>query len=529
MIFKNIRSIGKSLLFMISIVGISFSSTQAQDCSCQEYLYVNEVQDGSVHKFIIGSDGSLTEINPNGPWYPNGAATEMPLPHGLGTDLNGYVYIGESLDTDSEIRRLDCDGNIMPTSVFSIPNNPVFNLVSTGNTAFSTTVGSSDISVWDLCTGVSAGTVCLSSTSGSTVAHGWGLYEYPEGTFYTYSASNGGAVYKFTEADINGGCVSPLFEGPSQIGVPQTVYGLTVDGSGNVYIVENQFGGNGGGKIIKFDSNGNYVCETPIDSTDGDGGYYGIYGLVYSPECDCLYSSNFTTTDDCISRFDLNCNYQGPAVGPIGGPSNNADAIYGKAISTQVECCPLASTQEYTQYVCDPVPGETYFMVDFLPCEFICAGQWEVISNTAGTFNACNNSFTYEQVGDGCFQYSYDPGANNANAICTAFNIDVCVFFGSTPQPPTIGFECNEDVGTWTTVEPCEPGAIIEYSIDNGSTWSTSTPATTSGTTVIARCTTAGTFACSGESSDPPIVADCEGGGDPCPNPNCFGISINGN
>lgn len=512
MIYLKFKYSGLFSLFICAVLIFSSNHVTAQDCACDEYIYLNEVQNGgAVHKYKVNADGSLTEINPNGPWYPNGGVSEMSLPHGLGSDLNGYLYIGESLDSDSEIRRLDCDGSIMPTSVYSIPNTPTFNVVSTGNTAFSTTVGSQTVEAWDLCDGTSLGGVCLASNSGSTVSHGWGLYEYPEGTFYTYSASNGGSVYKFTEADLNGPCVSPLFEGPAEIGISATVYGLTVDSQGNVYIVENNFGGSGAGKILKFDASGNYICETPLDQTDGDGGYYGIYGVVYSPTCDCLYSSNFTTDDDCVSRFDLNCNYVGAVVDPVGGVANNTAAVFGKAIARQQECCPLFDSREHNQYVCDPVEGETYFMIDFLPCEFICAGQWEVVSNTAGTFNPCNNSFTYEQIGEGCFTYSYDPGAN-ANAICQAFTIDVCVAFGETPPPPVVSQTCDEDsgVGEFTVATPCVDGSFIEYSTDNGSTWSVNMPTWAQGTSVTARCFTEGKFSCIGESTDPPIVGSCD-------------------
>lgn len=500
-----------SVLIWVSLLLFSIGNIQAQDCACEEYVYLNEVQNGgAVHKYKVNADGSLTEINPNGPWYPDGGVSEMALPHGLGSDLNGYIYIGESLDSDSEIRRLDCDGNIMPTSVYSIPNTPTFNVVSTGNTAFSTTVGSQEVEAWNLCDGSSLGGVCLASNSGGTVSHGWGLYEYPEGTFYTYSASNGGAVYKFTEADVNGACVAPMFEGPAEIGVSATVYGLTVDSQGNVYLVENNFGGGGPGKIIKFDSSGNYVCETPLDQTDGDGGYYGIYGVVYSPTCDCIYSSNFTTTDDCVSRFDLDCNYVGPVVDAVGGVSNNTAAVFGKAIAIQPECCPLFDSKEHNQYVCDPVLGETYFMIDFLPCEFICAGQWEVVSNTAGTFNPCNNSFTYEQIGEGCFTYSYDPGAS-ANAVCQAFVIDVCVNFGETPAPPVLTSVCDDQGnGSFEIPTPCVDGAFIEYSTDNGSTWSATMPAWSQGIEVNARCYTEGNFACAGDPMAQPVVGTCD-------------------
>ena len=65
--------------YAISVSGDSFSA-----CECKEYLYVNQPDEDAIHKFQIQADGTINEIG--NPWYPGNGVSEMPSPHGLGTD-----------------------------------------------------------------------------------------------------------------------------------------------------------------------------------------------------------------------------------------------------------------------------------------------------------------------------------------------------------------------------------------------------------------------------------------------------------
>ena len=103
-----------------------------QACNCSEYVYLNEITENNnaVHKFLVNSDGSFTEIG--NPWFDNVAAGEtLTDPHGLGSDLNGFLYIGET--ALGNVRKFTCDGTIFSSSDFEI-NSGGLNFVSIGNT-----------------------------------------------------------------------------------------------------------------------------------------------------------------------------------------------------------------------------------------------------------------------------------------------------------------------------------------------------------------------------------------------------------
>ena len=407
-------------------------------CSCEEYLYVNEVDNGGrVHKFKVNADGSLVEINPENTWYPNGGQSELPSPHGLGTDLNGYLYIGSTFESNGNIRKLDCDGNIFPVSDFEIGPVGTHNIFSIGNNLY-VKRGDGILQSYDLCYGEMTGEVCLDAW-GSNGYNGWPLHIDEDLNFYgAIHYYEDGAIYKFDSTAFDNQCIQPFITGAKlNTGFGESeIFGITTDGEGSIYVV---IAGSypGPSMIRKFDASGNFVKDSPIDWDDSDGvGWYGAIGITYSPLCDCLYTSNGTKNNDCVSRFNLDLEYQGAAVGPVGDSNgNNAYESFNKAIGIVKECCPLLTTQSVEHIVCPDDSGngdlQDYFLADFLPCERICAGNWEVVSNTAGTFNSCNNSFTYEQAGESCFKYSYDPSPTNANATCDPFEVNVCLTFKS--------------------------------------------------------------------------------------------------
>ncbi|NJL77483.1 MAG: hypothetical protein HC892_23030 [Saprospiraceae bacterium] len=139
-------SLARYLLFGILTILFAFTSVQvanAQSCNCKEYIYFNEPAIGAVLKFEVGSSILLTELiganggtPPNQHWYPGLGTTALPLPHGLGTDLNGRLYIADRISTPSTFRQLDCDGNISPITPTTVVDTeaPTFNAFSIGNT-----------------------------------------------------------------------------------------------------------------------------------------------------------------------------------------------------------------------------------------------------------------------------------------------------------------------------------------------------------------------------------------------------------
>jgi len=113
----------------------------------------------------------------------------------------------------------------------------------------------------------------------------------------------------------------------------------------------------GPSQILKYDAAGNFITKNAIDSIEGDGGYYGAIGLVYSETCDCLYTSNGTTTDDCVSTFDTNLVYLGASVGPVGDASGtNAYPSFNKALGIITECCPKPDSSPRTCPANSPAP-----------------------------------------------------------------------------------------------------------------------------------------------------------------------------
>jgi len=256
--------IQRLFLFSMTLAWVLLPSMglQGQACNCEEYLYINEPEDDAVHKFLVSPDGTLTEINPTNFWYPNDdGVSELPSPHGLATDLNGNIYVGESIATDgsADIRRLTCDGEIVPESEFVIEGFPHFNSASTGNLMIANRRDGANIDIFDLCEQGKIGEVCfLNPNNGNQVGPAWGLTEAEEGVFYALSFNR---LYRFTVADTVD-CLDPICSLPA----PEygNYSGLTFDSDGFLYIVDGTLTING--NVKKFDlSTCMMVAESVFD------------------------------------------------------------------------------------------------------------------------------------------------------------------------------------------------------------------------------------------------------------------------
>lgn len=456
-----------SWLRLIALIAVMFSTTNqlwSQTCTCNEYIYLNEITNGGkIHKYRINANGSLTEINPGGPWYPNGAASQLASPHGLGRDQNGNLYVANTYVNNGQIRRLDCDGNLKPTSEFVINNAGTFNISSLDNTIFANTSGSENVTAYSTCNGSIQNSVCFvdppcaSWQNGNCAGEDWGFY-YDKRTGYFYTAypqdqndNNGNsnkkaAIYRYTIDDFGSGtCVPRFVESTSTTfgqlpavgahAIPLTnISGITTDDQGNIYYAATGY--LEPGRIVKLDPNGNFLAASAIDPSDGNGGYWGARAIVWSETNGFLYVSTQTTTstEDCIARFDTNLNYLGAAVNAVGSTGQGQTGFgSGKAMAIGMECCPNFASTSVNETVCVPATGTVVSLVDYLPCDDICAGDWVQISNTgasggtAGVFNDCNNTFTYQRDGQACFRMTYTP--SGPNAICSAFTIDLCLTF----------------------------------------------------------------------------------------------------
>jgi hypothetical protein len=397
---------------------------QAQTCNCKEYIYLNEPGIGSVLKFEVGSGVSLTEVsgaNGAGHWYPGAGVSELPSPHGLGTDLNGNLYIGAS-GGNSAIRKFNCDGVISPVGPSTI-NNPGTNqnLFSIGNTLYVNTEGGP--TAYNTCTGAQIGQACLNGAAGNL----WGLSYNPQ-TEMVYASQRGGVtkVWAFTRAQLeasvaNGTCINPLIVqganavlSPGENALPNVtggIFGVVGDNAGNIYVVKGSFDGGGTDSyLLKFNAAGQFIAQTPpSNSTSGP---YGVaIGIVWSEATNKLYVSNFTDIPviDCISVFDAGTmTYLGTGAANPGLPVNNQ----AKAIAIIKECCPGSLPSTFSKSVCGALGAKFYLNQEaFSACDgIVCGSSWVPQGTPAGmTFDPCDNSVTL--TGTGCATFSLNLGA----------------------------------------------------------------------------------------------------------------------
>ena len=481
----------------VVLLSLLFTSTtlvgQQLDCTCEDNIYVGEPRDASVHKFTVNADGTLTEINPDGPWYPGqGNASELPSPHGVGIDLNGNIYIGETNvdlpNNREDIRRLTCDGEIAPESDFAIEER-LTAIAIVDNILFArSTVGLGSVNYYDLCTQTQLGTVDFRRSPDNASPNGLVFPQWPvardvDGRLYAIAgtdeplASRTDYVFSFTiEEVLAGRPIFPQFSG--QAGTPQgrlfdlqTVFGLTVDSEDNVYFVSSRGFGNEG-KIRKYSPTGEFIAETPIDDVEGDGGYFGITGLVYVPEADLIYSSNNTTTDDCVTVFSTDLQTITTAVGPVGGPGGNTSVVEAKAINHIRSCCPTPGANTIDTTLCGVFTGEEFNLQEFFTCDgIICSNNWTPDpTNTGFTYDDCLNSITVTAENT-CGTFTLDGGGTGPSAQCDPFTItlNICVY---TPPGGTITSQpatCAGDTpNTDGQILLTDPDLVTGYAVTPG-------------------------------------------------------------
>lgn len=190
-----------SLTFLYCcILFVSIETIKAQECNCTEFIYLNEPLAMSTLKFEVTNSVQLTEVpGANGlHWYPGSTTSELESPHGLAMDINGNLYIAET-GGNSSIRKLDCDGNIAPTSEFEIFDaGSHTNIFSIGNTLYVNNEGNPEL--YNLCTGDNFGTACLNHPSGWIGS--WGMsYNATTNTVYVSSGfpAPSVALFAFTQ------------------------------------------------------------------------------------------------------------------------------------------------------------------------------------------------------------------------------------------------------------------------------------------------------------------------------------------
>lgn len=447
-------------LFFVGLLVLMAEVAQAQvKCQCTDYMYLND-QDGFVHKFKIGSNGTFTEIkgaNGSLPWFPLGGG--LSSPHGLGQDLNGNIYIGNN--ASGPVRKLTCDGVLLPQTGptgFSI-NDGGYNFRSKDGILYvnSTKSGQADqITAYEICNGNKLGYIKLNgipstSTNGDKLLKDWGFSITDDGTFYVsagwddkdrneerYIFRFKPSLADFTNHTTYTRIFDPSTRFPALLDNPNTessVWGITSDPSGNIYLVVNQYNISPWRTwILKYNSNGQLIDSAyEEDSSNDPGGpdlkgYEGARGIVYYPPTNTLYLAA-NGNGDCIAKVDAaTLNYLGASVGNV--PSQDP-----KGLAYVTECCPMNSYTKVDTAICGAAIGKKYYLQNLIgACKAPICGTWVQNSGSGFTFDECDNSITITGTGTcGTFTLS---GGGGVNSQCSAFTIVLTV---CTPETSLTG------------------------------------------------------------------------------------------
>ena len=401
---------------------------QEQDCtascSCDEFIYLNEPFPNATLKFLVNSDGSLTEIkNPvtGGYWADELTA----FPHGLGSDLNGYLYIGNlELDANdvalSGVDRYSCDGTLLQEDIIPPASGNgtdgvsgyATNIYSIGNTLYMNNwnvTGYTDAMVfaYDICSGNLLGQYLVCDDA-DNINKNWDFY-VNETTNQVIINSGSGIAIGDLSTNLNGDCI------PITITTSGYNRGITLDNSGNFYV-------RGKHILAKYDSNGNQIWS--IDLTINGGS--DAWGLVYSETTGYLYLAG--NDADCISVYN-------PDDGSYllqGIPNPGGDS---KAIAILKECCPTPNRQTIDQTFCVAGSNEQLFLNELLDCDgVICEGQWTPVdAAAAAVYNDCDQSIS-AGIAPGC--YSFIKGSDGLENYpkCGAFELSFNLEILAAPE-----------------------------------------------------------------------------------------------
>lgn len=509
-------------------------------CDCEEYIYLNDTQLEGVHKFLVVGDTVSEVLAANGgPWLQN-----VIDPHGVGMDLNGYLYIGDRTTDPRQLMRITCSGVILDNDVTGDTEFSALNLEVIGNTLYS--YDATGIKAWNTCDGAlleaydpETGPCNVTNADRDD---GWGFVLGGDGNFYGSRyidiTLNGTPVlildvYQYSTDYTTWGpdCSIPVYFSDTLYDAGlERLWGISQHpATGNFVTVATQHSVSGRPSIIyMYDSTG-VLVDTLRDDTNDLTGFAGTRGVTYSPALDKFLLA--TQNGDCISAIRIDdttgeLEFCDPLI-PFVNDSQ------GKGLVVVQECCPKQDVTIDTTY-CGAI-GDEILISEFFLCEgTVCEGGWEAAltnDDTAIPLQACNNSVEVLANGCGTFTNSFDA-TTVLNPTCPSYTITINVCFEVFPPVPEISVTnnvCPSTTGTFNIVAPCDANSTLEYSTDNGLTWSTTAPAydVESTQTVTVRCINNNTGC---ETSAVPIVTSPDASCVPtCPDPNCFGITIQQN
>jgi hypothetical protein len=464
---------------LICSVLLISSNITAQTCSCTEYIYVNEVSTGGkVHKFSVAPSGVITEVGGalGIPWYPGTGVSELPNPHGLGTDLNGRLYIGSDFSGMNTIRRLNCDGVIAPSTTFSTAS-PGFLLsnINSYKGAIYSNGNDRRIYQWNPCSPSGAaptGYIQLNETTTD-----WGFYIDKNGKFYV--TTQNGKIYAFTPtvADFAANTTySPIIDlgaNPTYVSPAYSdtgLQGITTDNLGNIYVVEGNRDAFGTpSRLLKFTALGAFVAAGAIDNNGADNaGWNQMVGIVYSATANKLYTTSLNPNEDCVYRWNTNLTPDGAAVGPV--PSIGQ----AKAIGILNECCPTMLPSTLSKSICGPVGTKVFLNQEaFSSCDgIVCGSSWVPLGSLAGmTFEPCDNSVTITSA-NSCATFALTIGPVTGTG-CPANSTTFTICHSTDPVITATPSACTPATGLYSlsgavTIGNPPPNSTMTVSVSGG-------------------------------------------------------------
>jgi len=426
----------RSFLYSLSFLILIAQNINGQNCNCTEYLYLNDTGLNYVEKFRINPDGSLTEIGDaaNGmPWL--NAAGIVDFPHGIASDVNGNVYIGETDPNNGQlnIQKFSCtgeklDADLSTPAIDNFTNDGFgYSQFTVGNLLYVGIDGSGSINIYDLCTGELAG--CMRE------AYIWGHAEGVDGYWYAtgVGSPNGfagmsifrGLLDPAAYTDGNGGCGSfELVVSASDLGIPGDArpQGIAQGPDGNLYVTVSAGGGFAPPSyILKIDTNGNILAQSQTDSQiEGNStdnlNWGGSRGIVYNNGY--IY---VTSGDDCIAVFDAATLTYQPSL------SVNVQGDFPKQIGLTTQCCPVNNMFVVDTIVCSGAGSATFSLQDIIKCDgAACEGLWsQDISDPNVIYDPCNSAISVNFVENTCTEYTLSSGSANSNSQCGQFTVEL--------------------------------------------------------------------------------------------------------
>ena len=424
------------LMIAAIFVVAALVSTSAQSFTCTNYIYLADQQAGAagldtIGKYRIESNGSLTKIG--APWFVL-PSSDFTMIEGITTDHNGFVYAGTNTFL-GEIRRITCDSVLVPSGTFSLPESG-YNLGTYGDYLFVNNVdifgGGMGIVAYNLCTQTYVGEIGLTGMNSNAIGFlDWGFQVQPDGSLLInsgFSTADSNVVWYIqpTIQDfIDGTSFDATFtENDSDLSSGD-LFGITTDNA-FIYIVETSQV-NQESTIHKYDFAGNSIA-TLSDVSNGDTGFFGAMGIVYSASVDRLYVTS-QLADDCIAILDTSMAYLG-----VGLPPNTNGS--GAQLTLATEGCPDSMITNIDSTLCNVAVGDSFFLQDLIPCGGpICEGAWTADGgNTGIVYSPCNFSFRIVDL-DGCATFTLESDGTAPNAQCGAFTLTINFDFASVTGP----------------------------------------------------------------------------------------------